>query len=690
MTEKSQKKKFKLRPRARIVKTFGEELISNDFVAIIELVKNSYDADARTVDVTFSGSLEKGSGTIKIEDNGSGMSPTDVQEGWMEPASISKLVKRKSYKGRALLGEKGIGRFSTAKLADKLTLVTRKEEFPEVVAHFVWSDFYDPKKYLDEIEGWWETRPPKEIKKTGTILFLEGLQSSWDEHRVKELRTYLRRLINPLRPPKDFKINLNLPEEYEKFTGEITPPSSMQRPDYVVTGLLDNHGKLRVEYHSKQNPKKKVLNDNDVILESGEKPKCGPLTFEFRVWDRDRFKDLAVELGVSSGDIRQDLNEIAGINIFRDGFRVSPYGNPQNDWLRLDIRRVQNPTLRISNNQIVGDISITRSENPELKDQTNREGIVESDSFRDLQEVTKTILTFLEKERYVERRAVEEGPADRKHRLFSDINLDSVRTVVEKKLPGDKEAEAAIIEKETEIKKRVEEFRDFIVRYRRLSTLGQLVDVVLHDAGAGLSRVINGLAIIDKEVKKTGTFSEKAKQNLAHATQGSSMLSELFKRLEPFGGRRREKSKLISVEDAIKDVFEIYTSEINDVSADVSLPTTKTEINISESDFKMVFVNLLNNSIYWLKKVSKEKRKIVVTVKPDDENVEIVFSDSGPGIPKEDEPFIFDPYYTKKPDGIGLGLTIVGEFVTEQGGVLDLIEKGPLKGANFRIKMPLS
>lgn len=690
MSNGERKIKFKLRPRARIVKTFGEELISNDYVAIIELVKNSYDADARSVDITFSGSLEKGSGSITIKDNGYGMSPAEVEGGWMEPASISKLSKKISLKGRALLGEKGVGRFSTAKLADKLTLITKKEEFPEIVVHFVWSDFYDPKKYLDEIEGWWETRLPKEIKKTGTTLFLEELQSSWDESRIKELRTYLRRLINPLSPPNDFNINLNLPDAYKKYAGEIAPSSSMQKPDYLVTGSLNDDGKLYIEYNSKQNPQKKILNNNAIILESGEKPVCGPIAFEFRVWDRDRFKDLAVELGVSSSDIRQDLNEIAGINIFRDGFRVSPYGNPQNDWLRLDIRRVQNPTLRISNNQIVGNISITRNNNPELKDQTNREGIVESDAFADLQEVAKTILTFLEKERYAERRTVEEGSPDHKHRLFGNINLDSVRNIVEKKLPGDKETQAVIIEKETEIKKKVEEFRDFIVRYRRLSTLGQLIDVVLHDAGAGLSRVINGLSIIDKEIKKTGVFSDKAKKNLAHATQGSSMLSELFKRLEPFGGRRREKSKIISIEGAIKDVFEIYASEISNISAEISLPATDTKINISESDFKMVFVNLLNNSIYWLKKVPKEERKIVVTVNSDNEKVEIIFSDNGPGILKEDEPFIFDPYYTKKPDGIGLGLTIVGEFITEQGGILDLIEKGDLEGASFRIKIPLS
>jgi signal transduction histidine kinase len=689
MTKSNERKTFKLRPRARIVKTFGEELISNDYVAIIELVKNSYDADARSVEIIFEGTLEKGSGKLIIKDNGWGMSEVEVQEGWMEPASISKLGKRKSTGGRAFLGEKGIGRFSAAKLADKLTVVTRKKDQPEVVAHFIWSDYYDPKKYLDEIEGWWETRAATDIAETGTILTLEGLQTTWDESKIRELKTYLRRLVNPLRPPKDFKLNLVLPVPYTQLSGEITPPASMQKPDYSANGVLDKGGNLKIEYHSKQNPTKRILNDESLLLESGGSPSCGPLSFEFRVWDRDKFKDLAVELGTSSTDIRRDLNEIAGVNIFRDGFRVSPYGDPRNDWLRLDLRRVQNPTLRLSNNQIVGDISITGIDNPDLKDQTNREGIVESAAFTDLQEVARTILSFIEKERYAERRKVEEDPSDRKHRLFRDINLDSVRDVVERKLPGDKETQDALVEKETEIKERVEEFRDFIVRYRRLSTLGQLMDVVLHDAGAGLSRVINGLAVIDKEFKKSESLTDKAKQNLAHASQGAGMLSELFKRLEPFGGRRRERSKDVIIEDSIKDVFAIYSTDIEKLNVDVTLPEGSTQINISESDFKMVFVNLLNNSLYWLNKSTKQEKKIQIDVTTDHDCISIIFSDNGPGIPADDAPFIFDPYYTKKPDGIGLGLTIVGEFITEQGGEFDLVENGPLGGANFRIKLPI-
>lgn len=689
MSQKKQRKKFKLRPRARIVKTFGEELISNDYVAIIELVKNSYDADAKTVEISFLEPLKKGSGKIIIKDDGSGMSPADVQAGWMEPAAITKLTHRKSPSGRDLLGEKGIGRFSAAKLAGLLTLITRKNKNQEVVVYFKWSDFYDDKKYLDQIEGWWETRAPSEIKLRGTILILEGLNVTWDEPKFRELRTYLSRLINPLRPAENFTITLNLPAAYKKYAGEIAPPASMQKPDYIMWGELSGDGVLEVEYKSKRHPYVRSLYNDFLKLDSDTAPSCGRIHFEFRVWDRDRLKDLAIELGSTVVSIRRDLNEIAGISIFRDGFRVSPYGNPQNDWLRLDLRRVQNPTLRLSNNQIVGNILVTALDNPKLRDQTNREGIVETDAFNDLRDVTKFILALLEQERYKERRELEGGISDRKYRLFRDIDLASVREVIEKKLPDDKEAKKVITEKEDEIKERVEEFRDFIVRYRRLSTLGQLIDIVLHDAGAALSRIINGLGVIQKEIKKIKNVPEALVKNFSYTTEGQHLLTELFRRLEPFGGRKRERAKEIIVEKSIKDIFQIFTGEIEKLSVKIKLPDTETRLNISEPDFKIVFVNLLDNSLYWLRKVPEGKREIRVDVKSNKENLEIIFSDSGPGIPKEDALFIFDPYYTKKPGGIGLGLTIIGEFVTEYDGTFDLLEHGPLKGATFKIKIPL-
>lgn len=139
--------KDKLRPRARIIKTIGEELISNDSVAVIELVKNSYDADATVVEIIFSDPLKKGIGSIKIKDNGSGMTLDTIKTAWLEPATIIKKIKQKSLQGRRVLGEKGVGRFASARLSEKLKIITRAKNSNEVCASVDWKEFSD-EKYL--------------------------------------------------------------------------------------------------------------------------------------------------------------------------------------------------------------------------------------------------------------------------------------------------------------------------------------------------------------------------------------------------------------------------------------------------------------------------------------------------------------------------------------------------------------
>src|ERR1700722_14746865 len=110
-----------LRPRARLLRTLGEELISNEVVAVIESVKNSYDADATRVLIRFVGPLEPEKGYIEVIDNGHGMDLKTVQSVWMEPATASKRDRPRSEKfKRRHLGEKGIGRFASSRLAHEL------------------------------------------------------------------------------------------------------------------------------------------------------------------------------------------------------------------------------------------------------------------------------------------------------------------------------------------------------------------------------------------------------------------------------------------------------------------------------------------------------------------------------------------------------------------------------------------
>lgn len=697
MKTKIQKGESKLRPRARIIKTIGDELISNDVVAVIELVKNSYDADASSVRITFKGPLTKGNGGISVFDNGSGMDLPTIKGSWMEPATNFKVLKRTSGKDRKILGEKGIGRFASAKLAKQLELITKVKDDNEIRVIFNWEDFGDKNKYLDEIDCFWEVRAPTLIKNHGTLLRLNSLAADWDYEKIRELKIALSRLINPVSPVKGFKINLNLPDErtFDDLRGNVEPPETIGKPDYYIKGNVDSEGKVFSVFYSKKNNKEESVTDEISIRdvkkaaqkEDGpRKPTCAPFSFEFRVWNRENeaIQNLSLELKKTIRDIKRDLDEAAGISIYRDNFRVLPYGEPKNDWLRLDFRRVQNPTRNLSNNQIIGYVSVSLDTNIELKDQSNREGIVDSTSFSDLKECIKWILSLLEIRRYKERRP-EEEKVEQRENLFAKFDLTGVKDVIARKLPGDEEASQVVAKTENSIKEGVKAVQEVLARYRRLSTLGQLLDVVLHDGNTILYSIDSQISLLDKEFKKKTVSEDEVNEHIRLTKQETKTMSLLFKRLEPFGGRRRGRPKEVVLEKAIADIFELHHKKIEDLHVSTDLPKSETIVTIDESEFETIIVNLLQNSLYWLEKVNEANRKIKVTLTRDDDKLTLIFSDSGPGIKQEDVPYIFDPYFSTKPDGVGLGLTIVGELVTEYNGTFELIDGDELNGATFRL-----
>ena len=259
------------------------------------------------------------------------------------------------------------------------------------------------------------------------------------------------------------------------------------------------------------------------------------------------------------------------------------------------------------------------------------------------------------------------------------MSIKSVVDLINKKLPEDREVKQVLIKTDADIKKSVQEIKKVLSRYRRLSTLGFLIDVILHEGSGILLRMGNSISLLEKK-----SFDHKSLDHLKNLKNETKILYKLFERLEPFGGRRREKPKTLILEDAIKNVFELLKTKISDLGVEIKLPESQTEIVFDESDLQSIFVNLLENSLYWLNDPNQKERKILVEVEKKENDVMIVFSDNGPGVEEEYRERIYEPYFTRKPDGIGLGLTIVGELVAEQNGVLQLID-GDLDGATFEI-----
>jgi signal transduction histidine kinase len=710
-----------LKPRARILRTFGDELISSETVAVIELVKNSYDADATRVLVRFTGPLEVGKGSIDVVDDGHGMSTDTVTSVWMEPATRFRASERRSEeRDRRVLGEKGIGRFAASRLADRLMLATRREDAEfETTALFDWSQFDDEDSYLSDVEVLWEETEPQELTKdgmlgrlpggaddgdSGTLLHMEGLRTDWDREKVTTLHSALSRLISPFAGtdgdgPEDFRISLELPAELADLSGEIGPVEALQNPEYVLRGQVDEDGGYEFTRRIGRDGEEEVIRG---VLKPGDRsrPSCGPLGLELRVWDRDpgALRSVAEEAGLGVRDFRRELDEFSGVSIYRDGFRVFPYGERGNDWLGLDLRRVNLPTRRISNNQIAGYVSISHEDNPELVDQTNREGLMQNRSYDDLRDIVLGALQEIEGPRQLFRKAARQpekgdgaapaAPTD----PLETFNLEDLRDTVREKTGGDPEIEGAFEEQQKAFEAGTEEVRDLIGGYQRLASLGRLVDAILHDGRAPLGSIDSDALIGMREIKaakrKDDPVTELAAEKFSAIRDQASVLDALFKRIVPFAGRKRRRRKKVVLEDLVRETFELERARTDELGVQLELPQTSTEATVEETDIRIILYNLFDNALHWLKDVDEDERTIAVKVsrKTEDDAVEILFSDSGPGVSEEDANQIFEPYFSRKVSGWGIGLSQASSLISEHyDGSMGLLKKGPLPGANFRI-----
>jgi hypothetical protein len=720
--------KHTFRPRARILHTLGDELISSETVAILELVKNSYDADATRVLVRFGEPLEKGKGSVEIIDDGTGMSLETLQSIWLEPATPSKIERTVTPgRRRRVLGAKGIGRFASAKLADRLEVVTRQDGEPfESFANFAWGDFDDASLFLDQITIPSGTREPVDIcaggaiewlwtsddapargrKTHGTILRMTGLKQTWAERQLMDLRRALSRLISPFTRVDEFKILLQTSGDAETIE-KIEAPELVKHSHYSVRGTVNEAGRFDLVFRVEASGKKAhrqgkfvrgteslfrlISTEVNRTVENTRPLHCGPITLDFRVWDRDELGNVVQATGSTLKDVRADLDAIAGISVYRDGFRVLPYGEPKNDWLRLDMRRVQNPTTRLSNNQIYGYVAITADENPQLKDQSNREGLVDGPALQDLQDVVIEILSVLESQRYEARPRRKQTTPHQARALFGSVSLAAIRDSLgpQANIPT---VRKALESTDRLLQDSLRNVQEVLARYHRLATVGQLIDVVLHDGRQPVASIVNQASLGLESVARSPVITKaepKLGSRFVVIKSQAENLGTLFRRIEPFGGRKRGRPKQVLLEGLIQDTFALFETQLDRLKVKKKLPATETLVRVDSTEFQEIIINLLQNSLYWLESVPEKSREIIVAVKRrPDTAVEVIFSDSGPGVDAEHRESIFEPYFSTKPEGVGLGLTIAGEIASDYyEGSLELMDSGPLPGATFRLTL---
>ncbi len=694
-----------LRPRARLLSTIGEDLISSESVALIELVKNAYDADASHVVIRLIGPLTEGAGGVEVLDDGEGMSFEQIRDTWLQPATEYRKAKTRSASGRRVLGEKGIGRFAASKLADRMLLVSRRQDAPEVQLALDWSDFRSSDRFLDEIEVLWEEGPPAffaedgpvgaawaeielEARPQGTLLRLDDLRADWNEETIRKLRIDLSRLISARSLTSegvpDFQVTLLPPAAFDQYSGPVEPPRAIQKAPYELVGSVDALGRARIVVTV---PDLEPVSDEFDLTADNEPLMCGPFDIRLRVWDRDAaaMREQAGE-ELTARDFRSLLDAAAGVSVYRDGFRVFPYGEDGNDWLRLDKRRVQNPSLRVSNNQIVGEVHISAEGNPLLRDQSNREGLVAGAAYDTFLEVVQQLLAQLEVRRRNRRQEGRPQSAASPTNIFESFTVDDI--VTEATSRGvDEQIVGMLAQRGRELAVGVEHVRDVLGRYSRLATLGKLVDDINHDGQHAAGAIRDGLSEARRSLRIDTACEEKLtliERELVLAVQQLDTLSALFRRIQPFGGRRRGRPAHIELTEVVRDAVAVLASRAARQETELTVEGDVGEVSIDPDEVREIVVNLVENALYWVRTTRSSQRVVRVRTEWDGDAACVVVSDTGPGVPDEFQEAIFDPYFTTKPEGVGLGLAITGQLLSDHyDGSLELLDS-ELGGSTFR------
>lgn len=372
----------------------GRELITDKIIAIFELVKNSYDAGAKKVDISFN-NINSDNPTIIISDDGCGMSKQDLIDKWLFVAySEKKNIRNATYLdnlngNRTYAGAKGVGRFSCDRLGNLLKLYSKKEEEAKTNVLMVnWNDFEkdDQEEFIDIFvqHKYTDKLPSQNIK--GTSVAISGLRENWSRSDIIELKKSLVKLVNPYEDKDDvFEIFLHCEEE-------ISNDNKKQNERDRINGKLKNYVFETLNL--------KTTQISIVISEDGERIKTKMYdrgVYLFELVQKSNFlhlKNIMIELFYLNRAAKLNFRKIMGIApvefgsifMYKNGFRTMPYGEPGADVFNIDRRKQQGYNRYLGTRDLMGRIIIL-GDNPDFIETSSRDGgFIRTQAFDELDE----------------------------------------------------------------------------------------------------------------------------------------------------------------------------------------------------------------------------------------------------------------------------------------------------------------
>lgn len=733
----------------------GRESISSSTVAVSELIKNGYDADAESVHVEFFLRESPALSTLVIRDDGNGMDAETIYDHWLKIGTDFKNgVELSINKKRVLTGAKGLGRLGLDRLSKKVVLYTKKKGSNSVIQLIVdWRKYEETNVSISDIQhDIYEQDLPlsgkygdifSSVDDSGTYMVLIGLKDYWCPDFIEDLKQELRLLISPYRSNNDFSITIHRTINNIAFPKEVVDTQELLKAaSWEVKAVIDSNNKVKLSF--KNNTTGELIEQIPIpwkywISKQGDKPLFGPLKFEFHYMVRKKEFLSKIDMSARNWSKFMELNR--GVRIYRDDFRVRPYGEPtgKGDWLDLGYRKASSPGgikqggWRIAPNQIIGAVSISKTTNAILNDQANREGIVENEAYLQLRNfILKVISSF-------EVLATKDAQADDDTDLAAELEriikekdsdlkgaIDEIKAFSKKtKRKGKKVPPAQILnQKLRELErakvshqKALDDYYSYLEKERKklegekdtlsnLASLGVLTVSFGHEIRTHSSLALNNAKTLKTVIQTARTANQPINYNqlisLTDLMITGAQYVDTFSRLaiNNIKPDKRTRSK-VNVPKIFKYIFDMMSVSFSKMGIQYNIEFVKIaeeDFNVRsfEIDWESIAINLITNATWALEDTPRDKRQIkIIFERVGGTRLRLAFMDSGCGLETGQENTIFLPMHSRKTDrrgnsiGTGMGLSIIKNQVEDHmpSGTITAQQHSDLGGAGFYIEV---
>jgi signal transduction histidine kinase len=650
---------------------------------------------------------------IEVSDTGSGMSLKELGDNFLTIGTPSRKreVDRalgSGSKSSPYLGEKGIGRLSTMRLGGGLRVESARQEDSFLsILNVDWNLFGDIDAMVEDIPVETKRGPKKPSNEYhGTKLTIRNLSEDWTENRIREMASYdFARLTDPFVDPKERpriaiiwnSTRINIPwmsadlitSAHATFKGEYEIVKGEPRLTVRMEAINLGYGHPReVDTVTLTLPDLEgLLTGPNQHFPFSALTSVGPFKFE-AYWYNRRYL-IGIETIGNQREVRDLQKKWSGILLFRDDFRVFPYGEDDDDWLGLDRKALGRSGYVLNKAQFVGHVNITRAANRSLVDQTNREGLrstAEQNVFvAILQHVVRDMLWdfFKDVDRKYKRSKVELGDVKEEIKTL-ESRARTALSKVKKLVPREQNdvfddlqhAFNEFRDLSTRAQQRIEEVEEDSRQMIQMAGVGLMVEVVAHELARAAESALQAI-----ESLKGRAMPAEIKARLETLRAEMKSVSKRLRVLDTLSVSGRQRSEIFDLSELLDDLKEGHASQFarHNISLKLKLPKQPIRIRAVKGMVVQILENLVSNSIYWTDmKATREKRfSPEITIEVSMSPPTIYFSDNGKGVSPEHREKVFRPFWSlkEKSKRRGLGLFIARENAQFMGGTLTLSEE---------------